>query len=60
MGVGLTHTDKLMMKKLREVSEANGLELDQEGAEPTIGRNFKTKFEIPNEYLDKILITDRQ
>ena len=27
-------------------------------AEPTIGRNFKTKFEVPNEYLENILITD--
>ena len=47
-----------MMKKLREVRETNGLELDQEGADPTIGRNFKIKFEILNEYLDNILITD--
>ena len=35
-----------MIKKLREVRETNGLELDQEEAEPTIGRNFKTTFEI--------------
>ena len=48
-GVGLTHTD-LMIKKLRKVRETSGLELDGEEAEPTIGRNFKTKFEIPNEY----------
>ena len=27
-------------------------------AEPTIGRNFKTKFEIPIEYSENILITD--
>ena len=40
------------------MKETNGLELDQEGTEPTIGRNFKTKFEIPNEYSDNILITD--
>ena len=41
--VGLTHTKKLMIKKLREVRETNGLELDQERTEPTIGRSFKTK-----------------
>ena len=58
VGVGLTHTENLMIKKLREARETNGLELDQEEAEPTIGRNFKTKFEIPNEYSEKILITD--
>ena len=58
VGVGLTHTENLMIKKLREVRETNGLDLDQEGAEPTIGRNFKTKFEIPNDYSENILITD--
>ena len=50
VGVGLTHTESLMIKKLREVEETSGLELDGEEAEPTIGRNFNTKFEIPNEY----------
>ena len=39
------------------MGETNGLEMDQEEAEPTIGRNFKTKFEIPNEYSENILIT---
>ena len=34
------------------------LELDEEEAESTIGRNFKTKFEIPNEHSENILITD--
>ena len=47
-----------MIKKLREVRETNVLELDQEEAEPTISRNFKTKFEKPNEYSENILITD--
>ena len=37
--------------------ETSGLELEQEETEPTIERNFKTKFEIPNEYTDNILIT---
>ena len=58
MGVGLTHTENLMIKKLREMRNTNGLELDQEEAEPTIGRNFKTKFEIRNEYSENILITE--
>ena len=58
VGVGLTHTKNLMIKKLREVRETNGLELGEEEAEPTIGRNFKTKFEIPNENSENILITD--
>ena len=55
MGVGLTHTENLMIRKLREVIETSRLELDEEEAEPTIGRNFKTRFEIPNEYSEKIL-----
>ena len=54
VGAGLTHTENLMIKKLREVRETSGLELDGEEAEPTIGRNFKTKFEIPNEYWKNI------
>ena len=58
VGVGLTHTKNLMIKTLREVRETSGLELDGEEAEPTIGRNFKTKFEISNEYSENILITD--
>ena len=58
VGVELTHTENLMIKKLREVRETSGLALDEEEAEPTIGRNFKTKDEIPNEYSENILITD--
>ena len=58
VGVGLTHNESLMIKKLREVRETSGLELDGEEAVPTIGRNFKTKFEIPNEDSENILITD--
>ena len=50
MGVGLNHTENLMIKMLREMRETNKLELDKEKAEPTVGKNFKTKFEIPKEY----------
>ena len=58
VGVGLTHTENLMIKKLREVRATNGLKLDVEEAELAIGRNFKKKFDIPNEYSENILITD--
>ena len=58
VGVGLTHTENFMIKKLRKVRETIALELHEEEAEPTIGRNFKTKFEIPNEYSENILITE--
>ena len=40
---------------MRETSE---LELDEEETEPTIGRNFKSNFENPNEYSENIMITD--
>ena len=56
VGVGLTHTENFMIKKLKEVRETSELELEEE--EPTIGRNFKTKFEIPNDYSENIMITD--
>ena len=58
VGVGLTHTEILMIKKLGEVRETNGLKLDEEKAEPPKRRNFKTNFGIPNEYSENILITD--
>ena len=58
MGVRLTHTENLMIKKLKEVRETSELELGEGEAEPTIGRNFKTRFEIPNEYSENIMITD--
>ena len=56
--VGLTHTENLMIKKLREVRETSELGLDEDQSEPTIGRNIETKFKIPNEYSENILITD--
>ena len=58
VGVGLTHTENLMIKKLKKVRETSELELGEEEAEPIIGRNFKTKFEIPNEYSEIIMVTD--
>ena len=50
VGVGLTHTENLMIKNFREVRDTNGLELDEEEAEPVI--------DTPNEYSENILITD--
>ena len=60
MWVGPTHTENVMIKKLREVRDTSGLELYEEEDEPAIGRNFKTKFDIPNEYSENILITNRE
>ena len=47
-----------MIKKLREMRETNGLDLEQEEVNPTNKKNLKNKFEIPNEYLEIILFTD--
>ena len=32
--------------------------MDREEAAPAIGRKFKAKFEIPNEYSENIMMTD--
>ena len=45
--VGLTHTKNLMIKKLREVKETNGLELDEEEAEPAIDEISKQNLIYP-------------
>ena len=47
VAVGLTHTKNLMIKILREVRETSGLELGEEEAELTIGRNFKRNLKFP-------------
>ena len=47
VGVGLTHTENLMIKKLKEVRETSELELEEEELEPTIGRNFKRNLKYP-------------
>ena len=41
VGVGLTHTENLMIKELKEVRETSELELDEEEPEPNIGRISK-------------------
>ena len=58
--VGLIHTKNLMIKKFREKRETNRLELDQEEAEPAIGKNFKTKFEIRGNYTPSCTIQNRK
>ena len=58
VSVGFTHTENFLIKKLKDVRKTKRLELDQEESEPTIGRIIKTKFEVPIEYSDNVLITD--
>ena len=58
MGVGLTHTEKFDDKETQGSERNKQIGLDEEEPEHTIGRNFKTIFEIPNEYSENIMITD--
>ena len=53
MGVGLTHTENLIIKKLRIARETGDLEAEtgEEPKKPDIGR-------VPNEYSSKIILTD--
>ena len=58
VGVGLTHTEKLIIKKLKLVRETGELETEDENAKkPSFGRNFDSYFD-PNHYSNNIVITD--
>ena len=41
VGVGVTHTEKLLIRKFKKVSKINGLDEEQEDAEPAIDKNSK-------------------
>ena len=61
VGVGLTHTENLIIKKLRIARETGDLEA-KKGKEPKkrdIGRVVESYFNLPNEYsVSKIILTD--
>ena len=52
MGVGLTHTENLIIKKLRIARETGDLkaETGEEPKKPGIGRVVESYFNLPNEY----------
>ena len=60
MGVGLTHTENLLVKKLRIVRETGdlGAETGEESKKPDIGRVVESYFNLPNECSSSIILTD--
>ena len=59
VGVGLTHTENLIIKKLKSARETGELETEGENAKkPPFGRIFESYFDLPNHYSNNIVITD--
>ena len=60
VGVGLTHTENLIIKKLRIARETGNLEAEtgEEPKKPDIGRVVESYFNLPNEYSSNIVLTD--
>ena len=60
VGVGFTHTAKLLIKKLRIARETGDLEAEtgKEPKKPDIGRLVESYFNLPNEYSSSIILTD--
>ena len=60
VGVGLTHTENLIIKKLRIARETGDLEAEtgEEPKKPDIGRVVESYFNLPNEFSSNIILTD--
>ena len=60
VGVGLTHIENLIIKKLRIARETGDLEAEtvEEPKKPDIGRVVESYFNLPNEYSSNIILTD--
>ena len=60
VGVGLTHTENLIIKKLRIARETGDLEAEtgEEPKKPDIGRVVESYLNLPNEYSSNIILTD--
>ena len=60
VGVGLTHNENLIIKKLRIARETGNLEAEtgEEPKKPDIGRVVESYFNLPNEYSSNIVLTD--
>ena len=60
VGVGFTHTENLIIKKLRIARETGDLEAEtgEEPKKPDIGRVVESYFNLPNEYSSNIILTD--
>ena len=61
MGVGLTHTEKLLIKKLGISRETGDLvaETGENPKKPDIGRVVESYLNLPNDYSSSIILTDR-
>ena len=59
LGIGLTHTKNLIIKKLKSARETGELETEGENAKKTpFGQIFESYFDLPNHYSNNIVITD--
>ena len=60
VGVGITHTENLIVKKLRVARETGDLEAEtgKKPKEPDLGRVVESYFDLPNEYSSSIILTD--
>ena len=59
VGVGITHTENLIIKKLKSARETGDLETEGENAEkPAFGRIFESYFDLPNHCSSNIVIPD--
>ena len=60
VGVGLTHTENLLIKKLKLAKETGNLEAEtgEDPKKPDIGRVVESYFNLPNEYSSSIILTD--
>ena len=60
VGVGLTHTEILIIKKLRIARETGDLEAErgEEPKKPDIGRVVESYFNLQSEYSSNIILTD--
>ena len=60
VGVGLTHTENLIIKKIRIARETGDLEAEtgEEPKKPDIGRVVESYFNLPNESSSNIILTD--
>ena len=60
VGKRLTHTEILLIKKIRIARETGDLEAEtgEEPTKPDIGRVVESYFNLPNEYSSSIILTD--
>ena len=60
VGVGITHTENLLIKKLRIARETGDLEAEtgEDPKIPDIGRVVESYFILPNGYSSSIILTD--